>query len=481
MNGLFRVEHIKTDAIDQIDLSDKSSTFIIDGESMGIWIWIGRNITKADKAEGMRHVRGYMIKRSHPNHLPVCRVIDGHEPVDFISLFPQWIDNDFGASVNGRHVLEKFDALTLIQRPQLAAQMQLIDDGSGDLKVYRIDSEDITDIPKRFGQVFYSANCYIIHYQTHAPSSGNSIKNIIYLWIGRQCKQVDKTTGELFLAEMFDHFNTNVAQIRIYEGMEPPHFLQLFKGKFIILSGPDMSDIGKKFPPAFILKVVGNSSYTAKAIQVTSKTSHSPTDCYIIKAASGSVWVWCGHSSTGDTREMAKGIAGIVGEPNLIMEGAESDEFSESVGEKCISQLKLMQHGPEPALSSAWDRARVNLYVASLMQGQIQLEQMFAFNQTDLIPSNIYLLDAGSIIYVWLGSLVDSEQRQAAWIVALHLISIHPIPRNITVPIAIVKQGYEPITFIGFFDKWEPKQFEVRHMSFFLLLFMFLAGAMNFF
>ena len=460
MNGLFRVEHLKTDAIEQIDLMDRNSTFIIDGESLGIWIWIGRNVSKADKAEGMRHARGYMIKRTHPSNYPACRIIDGHEPIDFISLFPQWIENDFGNATT-RHVLEKFDALTLIQRPQLAAQMQLIDDGSGDLKVYRIDSDDITDVPKRYGQVFHSDNCYIVHYQTLAPSTGTSVKNVIYLWIGRLAKQRDKTTGEMFLTEMFDHFNTNVAQVRIYEGMEPPHFLQLFKGKLIILDGPDLGEIIRKFPSSFILKVVGNSSYTAKAIQVTSKTSHSPTDCYIIKAILGTVWVWCGHSSTGDTREIAKSIAGMIGEPNLIMEGAEHEEFHESVGEKCVKQLKTMSHLSEITLSSAWERSRVNLYLASLVQGQIQLEQIFAFNQLDLTPENIYLLDAGSIIYVWLGNLADAVQKQAAWVIALHLISIHPIPRNLTVPVAVIKQGYEPITFSGFFDKWDPKLFEV--------------------
>lgn len=457
LNGLFRVEHVKTDAIEQIDL-ERNATFIIDGEISGIWIWVGRNVSKADKADGMRHVRGYMIKRNYPSHYPVCRIIDGYDPIDFISLFPQWFENDFGASVSSRHVLEKFDALTLIQRQQLAAQMQLIDDGTGELKVYRIDSDDIADIPKRFGQVFHSENCYIIHYQTFASSNGASIKNILYLWIGRHCKQMDKTTGELFLTEMFDHFNTNVAQIRIHEGMEPPHFLQLFKGKLIILNGPDLS---RKFPSTFILKVVGNSSYTAKAIQVTSRTSHSPTDCYIIKAVSGTVWVWCGHGSTGDSREMAKGIAGMVGEPNIVMEGAEKEEFFESVGEKCLAQLKTTTHLSEISLGSAWDKSRVNLYLSSLIQGQIQLEQIFAFNQMDLTPENVFLLDAGSIIYVWLGSMADIVQKQAAWVIALHLISIHPIPRNLTVPVAVIKQGHEPITFTGFFDKWDPKLFEV--------------------
>lgn len=456
VNGLFRAEHIKTDGIEQIDLNDKSSTYIIDGDARGIWIWVGRNVSKSDKAEGMRHVRGYMIKRNYPSTYSVIRVIDGHEPNEFVAMFPQWSEIDL------RHVLEKFDALTLIQRPQIAAQMQLIDDGTGEIKVYRIDSEDITDIPKRYGQVFYSANCYIIHYQIHASPGGHSMKNVIYLWIGNQSKQMDKTTGELFLAEMFDHFNTNVAQIRVFEGMEPPHFLQLFKGKFIILNGHDPGINGRKFPQTFILKVLGNSSYAAKAIQMTNKSAHSPTDCFIIKSECGNVYVWCSQSSTGDAREMAKNIAGMVGEPNLIMEGTESEDFYRIAGEKFFALMKMIPTNvTEPTLCGTWEKSKVSVYLATLIQGQIQLEQIFAFEQRDLTPDNVYILDAGSMIYVWLGNLVEVEQKHAAWIMALHLISIHPIPRSLKTPICIIKQSYEPISFTGFFDKWDYKLLDV--------------------
>lgn len=449
-SGLLRVEHLKTDAIEQIDFADKNSTFIIDGESNGVWIWMGRSVTKADKADGLRYARGFMIKKNYPTRFPVSRVMDGHEPVDFVSLFPHWNDNEIA-----RHVLEKFDALTLTQRPLLSAQMQLIDDGSGELKVYKIDRDDIHDIPRKFGHIFYTENSYIVHYQT----MNGSIRNLIYLWMGKKCKQIDKTTGELFLSEMFEHFNTNVVQFRVHEGMEPPHFLQLFKGKLIVLKEIEN---GGRIPVNLILKVLGNSTYTAKAVQIAVNSSHSPTDCYIIKGSNSVVWVWCGHSSTGDSREIAKGIASVLGDSNLVMEGSESDEFYDSVGEKCLNQLRSLTNVPERSLCSVWDKSRVSLYLTTLTQGQIQLEPIFAYNQMDLCPENIYLLDAGSIIYVWLGELVDPEQREGCWVMAMHLISIHPIPRDISLPIAVIKQGFEPSTFVGFFDKWDPKLFNVR-------------------
>lgn len=474
VNGLFRVELVKSDGLEQTDLYDKTASYIIDGAKKGIWIWIGRNKSKQEKAEAMRNARGYIIKKAYPSTIPVIRVLDGHEPTDFITLFPHWIENDFGN--NGtKHVLEKFDALTLTQRPKLAAQTQLIDDGSGDLKVYRIDYEDITDIPKRYGTVFYSGNCYIIHYQLLISGSssvpGNSIKNLLYLWVGKQCSQNDKTTGELFLAEMFEHFKTSVAQIRVAEGLEPPHFLQLFKGKLIIFNGKsssaDPTGTGKKYPNSFILKVMGNSSYTAKAVQVSNKTIYTPKDCYILKVDS-EIWIWCGQFSTGDTREVGKLIASIVGEPNLIMEGNETEEFFASVGDKCVNQLKKTQiigTIEEVSLDSTWEKARVGLYLTTLIQGTITLEPILAFDQKDLSPEHIYLLDAGNIIYVWLGNLSELEQRQAAWVIAMHHLSIHSIPRDNHLPVAVIKQGFEPITFIGFFDKWDLKHFEVRILS----------------
>lgn len=62
ISGLFRVELLKSDCLEQTDLFDRNGAYIIDGMTKGIWIWIGRNKTKQEKAEAMRHARGYVIK-----------------------------------------------------------------------------------------------------------------------------------------------------------------------------------------------------------------------------------------------------------------------------------------------------------------------------------------------------------------------------------------------------------------------------------
>lgn len=62
IGGVFRVEMIKSDVLVQGDLFNRSSAYIIDCMPKGVWIWIGRNKTKPDKAEAMRHARGFVIK-----------------------------------------------------------------------------------------------------------------------------------------------------------------------------------------------------------------------------------------------------------------------------------------------------------------------------------------------------------------------------------------------------------------------------------
>lgn len=63
------------------------------------------------------------------------------------------------------NLLGKYDAMSLIQRPHLAAESQLIDDGHGEMVIYRVGAKgDIIEIPKRNNIALFSGDCYLIHY-----------------------------------------------------------------------------------------------------------------------------------------------------------------------------------------------------------------------------------------------------------------------------------------------------------------------------
>lgn len=106
----------------------------------------------------------YVLQKNYPSSTAVVRVIDGSEPPEFTRLFMNWTAAEQG-SVKAASLSEKFDALVLMQRPQLAAEYQLIDDGTGDMSIYRVTSNcDIVEISKRKNISLFSSDCYIIHY-----------------------------------------------------------------------------------------------------------------------------------------------------------------------------------------------------------------------------------------------------------------------------------------------------------------------------
>lgn len=66
------------------------------------------------------------------------------------------------------------------ERPSLAAETQLIDDGSGNLKVWRIKQQDMVEIPKERHCFFFSNDCYIVLYSYEISTEQ---KHLLYCWL----------------------------------------------------------------------------------------------------------------------------------------------------------------------------------------------------------------------------------------------------------------------------------------------------------
>lgn len=74
----------------------------------------------------------------------------------------------------------KFDVTTLHERPQLASETRMVDDGSGKKDVYRIIDFELSLVsPSEHGK-FYGGDCYVINYSYMV---GGSERNIIYYWL----------------------------------------------------------------------------------------------------------------------------------------------------------------------------------------------------------------------------------------------------------------------------------------------------------
>lgn len=84
------------------------------------------------------------------------------------------------ASKPPKIALSKFDATFMNERIALAAEMQLVDDGSGFLRIWRIKKSDCMEIAKERHGMFYSGDTYVVLYSYEINSKQ---KHILYYWL----------------------------------------------------------------------------------------------------------------------------------------------------------------------------------------------------------------------------------------------------------------------------------------------------------
>lgn len=101
------------------------------------------------------------------------------------------------------------------------------------------------------------------------------IKSIIYQWNGSEASSESIARADKFAKASFEALKDPGMFVQLYEFDEPPHFLQIFEGKLIIMRGQrgemlcNGSAKGNVLTETFLLKVYGDASYNSKAVEET--------------------------------------------------------------------------------------------------------------------------------------------------------------------------------------------------------------------
>ncbi|XP_039279258.1 villin-1 isoform X2 [Nilaparvata lugens] len=452
-DGTYKVVEIKSGPLYHSDLNSNDS-FIIDNGALGIWVWVGRKASPKERVEAMRNATGFVKKKQYPNHTPVSRVVEHAEPTEFKALFLNWQDKDTPAkplfnrtnSVNNnkpKPVATKLDAASLHATPSLAAETQLVDDGSGQLQVWRVHQSQLVATPPSQHGVFYGGDCYLVHY-TYSAVSRQS--HVLYYWLGLHSSVTEQTALALHTVAEDEKLAGVATQVRVVQGKEPPHFLAIFKGRMITLLG-DHSDT---FPAKYLLQVQGNRMHNARAVQVPFRMSSLNSNDVFVMVNGSSCYIWCGKGSTGDEREMAKSVALKISGPEFVVvyEGQEKEDFWSTIGNK-------EPYANDKRLAEPSNPVPARLFHCSNASGSFKVEEVLNFHQIDLVPEDVMLLDAWNSIFIWVGYKSNKEERTGAIQLAFDYLRTDPNGRDEKTPIIQLKQGHEPPNFTGFFGSWD--------------------------
>ncbi len=196
----------------------------------------------------------------------------------------------------------------------------------------------------------------------------------------------------------------------------------------------------------------GTNDLNTRAVQVTEKASFlNSGDCFILECPKG-VYLWSGTAATGDEREFAKNVAKSITprEYSLVLEGKEPADFWAALGGK--AEYPNFKSGPE-------ELHEPRLFQCSTNRGYFYVEEIFDFDQEDLIPEDVMILDTYHEVFVWIGSGANVEEKKTALETALKYVETDTSGRTKDdVSILQLKQGFEPPNFTCHFIAWNPNK-----------------------
>ncbi|XP_051958019.1 advillin isoform X1 [Xyrauchen texanus] len=455
-NGPLNITEIATSPLTQ-NMLNHSDCYILDQGGMSMFVWKGKTANKAERQAAMTRALEFIKLKGYPLTTNVEIISDGGESALFKQLFKDWTVKDQTAGLGRIHTLgrvadvpqEKFDASRMHVMPEVAAKERMVDDGSGKIQVWRIENLEMVEVSSEMHGYFYGGDCYLILYSYDVNGRNNYL---LYMWKGRHATQ-DEVTACAYQAVTLDQqYGGQPVQVSVSMGKEPRHFMAIFKGNMVIFEGgTSRKSVSEPEPPVRLFQICGSHPTNSKAIEVPALTaSLNSNDVFLLKSQSG-VYLWYGKGSSGDERAMAKVVSSFIGRglsEEVMAEGQEPNEFWELLGGKgpYASDRRLQQvtldHQPR-------------LFECSNKTGQFIATEVTQFTQDDLREDDVMLLDTWDQVFLWIGNDANEVERSESVMTCQEYLRTHPGSRDPDTPIMLVRQGFEPPTFSGWFTAWD--------------------------
>uniref|UniRef100_A0A8C4EBX7 HP domain-containing protein n=1 Tax=Dicentrarchus labrax TaxID=13489 RepID=A0A8C4EBX7_DICLA len=445
------------------DLLNHDDCYFLDQGGTKIFVWKGKKANKAEKQAAMGRALEFIKAKNYPITTNVETVNDGAESALFKQLFQSWTVKDQTQGLGKVHTRgkvahitqEKFDASLMHVMPEVAAQERMVDNGTGQVEVWRIENLELVPVDPEWYGYFYGGDCYLILY-TYLVN--NKKCYLLYIWQGRHVTQDELAASAFQAVDLDQKYGGEPVQVRITMGKEPRHFMAIFKGKMVIFEGgTSRKGSSDPEPPIRLFQVHGSDPSNTKAIEVSAlATSLNSNDVFLLRSQSG-MYLWCGKGSSGDERAMAKEVSSVIaqnsqrGSEEIVAEGQEPIEFWELLGGKA-------PYASDKRLQQTVSDHHPRLFECSNKTGCFIVTEVTQFTQDDLYEDDIMLLDTWDQLFLWIGKNANEVERKEAVVTSQEYLRTHPGTRDPDTPIVMIKQGFEPPTFTGWFTAWDPSK-----------------------
>jgi len=407
--------------------------------------------------------------KMRPKWVTIIRVIEGAEPEIFKEKFCDWPNTlpiTMAAvpkgNVAGSKIVQKFDVNKMFTPAK--REDRVIDDGSGKVEIWRVkDHSKEPVMPNMYGQ-FFDSESYVILY-TYILK--NREQYVIYFWQGKKSSITEKGSSALLTVDLDDSIGGAAVQIRVVQNKEPKHFMKLFKGRIIVHKACEAEDGASAIPETALYQIRGCNNVAGvgcdvRAVQLPSPSSRylNTNDLFLLNTPENQ-YIWRGAASTkffplADQTLVDLGFS-IKGsrEQVFIREGKEPKDFWGNVGEAEYYKTE-------------W-RDFPRLFHCSSASGTFQVEEVLEWDQEDLDPGHLNILDTSADVYLWTGQRASLEdEKKLAMETVLDYVKLHPVRKELGISsdVLCVTGRREPFRFRSVFTAWdETKSVEVDGLN----------------
>uniref|UniRef100_A0A8C2WL23 Advillin n=1 Tax=Cyclopterus lumpus TaxID=8103 RepID=A0A8C2WL23_CYCLU len=449
-DGQMKVTEVASRPLVQ-NLLNHEDCYFLDQGGTKIFVWKGKKANKAERQAAMERALEFIKAKNYLITTNVETVNDGAESALFKQLFQRWTVKDQTQGLGKVHTRgkvahikqEKFDASLMHVMPEVAAQERMVDNGSGQVEVWRLENLERVPVDPEWYGYFYGGDCYLILY-TYLVN--NKKGYLLYIWQVRICftpsnQDTFWRCSKLKWSSLrYDCiYNCLSVNVLVYKG------------------GTSRKGSTDPEPPIRLFQVHGSDPSNTKAIEVPAlATSLNSNDVFLLKSQSG-IFLWCGKGSSGDERAMAKEVSSVIGQNSqqgseeIVAEGQEPIEFWELLGGKAPyasgKRLQQMVSDHQP-----------RLFECSNKTGRFIVTEVTQFTQDDLNEDDVMLLDTWDQVFLWIGKETNEVERKESVVTSQEYLRTHPGARDPGTLILLIKQGFEPPTFTGWFTAWDPSK-----------------------
>jgi gelsolin len=328
-------------------------------------------------------------------------------------------------------------------------------------KVWRIEQFKVKPWSESKYGKFHTGDTYIV-LNSYIIDGEEELKHDIHIWIGSESSQDEYGTAAYKMVEADEYLGGSAVQYREVQSNESDLFKSYFNNRVTYLDGGAESGFNHVEPTKdtpHLYKVKGTSKAMSLQQVPVSKKSLSSGDSFILFANTALVWVWHGMNANphevsraaslaenlcteGNVTEMTQGQGdeeyaefwAYLGDGTIAEDG--DDDSDDAIEEFTPLLFQLGSGSPEQV-------AKGEATKVGFRDTQLQI------SRDVLDESNIYLLDSGWDIIVWIGKNSDRSEKTSALTKAEEYCKEDP--RTADLPVQIIKSGFETETFNNYF------------------------------